>query len=129
MCFYRVKYAIHQETGEEVAIKILDKERISRQQMNSQIKKEITIMKMVKHRHVVGMREVLASQSKIFIVLELVTGGELFDKIVQAGKFNEDDTRFYFRQLIEGVQYCHSLGICHRDLKPEVSICFLLVIL
>ena len=76
---------------------------------------------MVKHTYVVEMIEVLASKTKIFIVLELVTGGELFDKIVQVGKLSEDQARFYFNQLIEGVAYCHQMGVCHRDLKPEVK--------
>lgn len=117
----RVKHAIDTETNEAVAIKILDKEKIQKQNMGNQIKKEISIMKMVKHKNIVGMVEVLASKTKIFIVLELVTGGELFDKIVQAGKLTEEQARFYFQQLIDGVDYCHKLGICHRDLKPEVS--------
>ena len=78
-------------------------------------------MKMVRHKYVVGMKEVLASRTKIFIVLELVTGGELFDKIVNEGRLGEDKARFYFSQLVEGVEYCHSLGVCHRDLKPEVN--------
>ena len=85
--------------------------------MGAQIKKEISIMKMVRHKYVVGMKEVLASRTKIFIVLELVTGGELFDKIVSQGRFSEDMARFYFNQLVEGVEYCHGLGVCHRDLK------------
>lgn len=76
-------------------------------------------MKIVRHKYVVGMKEVLASKTKIFIVLELVTGGELFDKIVSEGRFSEEMARFYFRQLVEGVSYCHGLGVCHRDLKPE----------
>lgn len=87
--------------------------------MGPQIKKEISIMKIVRHKYVVGMKEVLASKTKIFIVLELVTGGELFDKIVSEGRFSEEMARFYFKQLVEGVAYCHSLGVCHRDLKPE----------
>jgi serine/threonine protein kinase len=52
-------------------------------------------------------------------VLELITGGELFDKIVSEGRFSEDTARFYFRQLVDGVFYCHQNGVCHRDLKPE----------
>lgn len=101
---------------------MLDKEKIQAQNMGNQIKREINIMKMVKHKYVVEMIEVLASKTKIFIVLELVTGGELFDKIVQSKRLSEDQSRFYFRQLVEGVEYCHKLGICHRDLKPEVSL-------
>jgi len=117
--FGKVKYAVHSDTQEAVAIKVLDKEKIQKQNMGAQIKKEISIMKIVKHKYVVGMIEVLASKTKIFIVLELVTGGELFDKIVSLGKLNEDQALFYFCQLVEGVEYCHKLGVCHRDLKPE----------
>jgi len=117
--FGKVKYAINVETQEAVAIKVLDKEKIQKQNMGNQIKKEISIMKMVKHKYIVGMIEVLASKSKIFIVLDLVTGGELFDKIVSMGKLAEDQALFYFTQLVEGVSYCHRSGVCHRDLKPE----------
>lgn len=87
--------------------------------MGAQIKREISIMKMVRNPHVVLLKEVLACRTKIFIVLELVTGGELFDKIVSEGRFDEKTARFYFKQLVNGVSYCHGQGVCHRDLKPE----------
>ncbi|CAE7559523.1 CIPK8, partial [Symbiodinium microadriaticum] len=93
--FGKVKYAVNTETNEPVAIKVLDKEKIQKQNMGPQIKKEISIMKIVRHKYVVGMKEVLASRTKIFIVLELVTGGELFDKIVSEGRFSEEMARFY----------------------------------
>lgn len=111
--------ALNTETNERVAIKILEKEKIQKQNMGNQIKKEISVMKMVRHKNVVNLIEVLASRTKIFIVLELITGGELFDKIVNAGRLSEDEARFYFLQLVEGVKYCHEQGVCHRDLKPE----------
>ena len=114
-----MKKAVNVETGEVVAIKILDKEKIQKQNMGSQVKKEISIMKLVRHHFVVKLKEVLASKTKIFIVLELVTGGELFDKIVEAQRFDEETARFYFQQLVVGTIFCHNNGVCHRDLKPE----------
>ncbi|CAK8985432.1 CBL-interacting protein kinase 8 (OsCIPK08) [Durusdinium trenchii] len=117
--FGKVKRALNSETQEWVAIKVLDKDKIQKQNMGSQVKKEISIMKLVRHPHVVQLKEVLASRTKIFIVLELVTGGELFDKIVAEGRFRERTARFYFQQLCVGTEYCHRQGVCHRDLKPE----------
>jgi len=76
-------------------------------------------MKILKHRNVIGLKEVLQSQNHIYIVLELVTGGELFDKIVKAKRFSESVARRYFQQLISAMDYCHQSRIAHRDLKPE----------
>lgn len=76
-------------------------------------------MKLVRHPNVVRLHEVLASRTKIYIILEFITGGELFDKIVHHGKLSETDSRRYFQQLIDGVEYCHTKGVYHRDLKPE----------
>ncbi|OIW19557.1 hypothetical protein TanjilG_07012 [Lupinus angustifolius] len=83
------------------------------------IKREISIMKIVRHPNVVRLHEVLASQSKIYIILEFVMGGELYDKIVQLGKVSENESRRYFQQLIDAVAHCHRKGVYHRDLKPE----------
>ena len=117
--FGKVKYAVNSETNEQVAIKILSKAQIQQQNMGAQIKKEITIMKKVAHANVVELKEVLASKSNIFLVLEFIQGGELFDKIVRAGRFNEQVARKYFRQLVGAIAYCHKQGVVHRDLKPE----------
>lgn len=117
--FGKVKYAVNSETGEQVAIKILSKAQIQQQNMGAQIKKEITIMKKVAHQHVVELKEVLASKSNIFLVLEFIQGGELFDKIVRAGRFTEEVARKYFRQLVGAIAYCHKQEVVHRDLKPE----------
>jgi serine/threonine protein kinase len=76
-------------------------------------------MKLIRHPNVIRMYEVMASKTKIYIVMELVTGGELFDKIASRGRLKEDDARKYFQQVINAVDYCHSRGVYHRDLKPE----------
>ncbi|KAK9758113.1 hypothetical protein RND81_01G208000 [Saponaria officinalis] len=76
-------------------------------------------MKVIKHPNVVQLHEVMASKTKIYMVLELVDGGELFDIIAKHGKLQENDARKYFQQLINAVDYCHSRGVYHRDLKPE----------
>ncbi|OWM85518.1 hypothetical protein CDL15_Pgr019142 [Punica granatum] len=117
--FAKVKFARNAETGESVAIKILEKDKILKHKMIAQIKREISTMKLIRHPNVIRMYEVMASKTKIYIVLELVTGGELFDKIASKGRLKEDEARKYFQQLINAVDYCHSRGAFHRDLKPE----------
>nr|UFP37827.1 CIPK12 [Lonicera japonica] len=129
--FAKVKFAQNTETGESVAMKVLDRTTIIKHKMVDQIKREISIMKLVRHPNVVRLHEawaqnleyklyfVLASRTKIYIILEFITGGELFDKIVHHGRLSEAESRRYFQQLIDGVDYCHSKGVYHRDLKPE----------
>ncbi|KAG8371034.1 hypothetical protein BUALT_Bualt13G0045000 [Buddleja alternifolia] len=117
--FAKVKFARNSETGQPVAIKILDKDKVLKHKMAEQIRREIATMKLIKHPNVVQLYEVMASKTKIFIVLEFVTGGELFDKIVNHGRMKENEARKYFQQLINAVDYCHSRGVFHRDLKPE----------
>ncbi|XP_042477586.1 CBL-interacting serine/threonine-protein kinase 23-like [Macadamia integrifolia] len=117
--FAKVKFARNVETGKNVAIKILDKENVLKHKMIGQIKREISTMKLIRHPNVIRMYEVMASKTKIYIVLEFVNGGELFDKIASKGRMKEDDARKYFQHLINAVDYCHSRGVFHRDLKPE----------
>ncbi|XP_011622470.1 CBL-interacting serine/threonine-protein kinase 24 isoform X2 [Amborella trichopoda] len=117
--FAKVKFAQNTETGENVAMKVMAKSTILRHKMVDQIKREISIMKLVRHPNIIRLREVLASRTKIYIILEFITGGELFDKIVDQCKLSERESRRYFQQLIDAVDYCHSKGVFHRDLKPE----------
>ncbi|KAK9211299.1 hypothetical protein WN943_000673 [Citrus x changshan-huyou] len=117
--FAKVRFAQNRETGESVAMKVLAKSTILKHRMVDQIKREISIMKIVRHPNIVRLHEVLASRTKVYIILEFVTGGELFDKIVHQGRLLENDCRRYFQQLIDAVAHCHSKGVYHRDLKPE----------
>lgn len=116
--FAKVHYARHIKTGKSVAIKIIDKEKILKEGMMDQIKREISVMGLVKHPHVVELYEVMATKTKIYFAMEYVKGGELFNKVAK-GRLKEDVARKYFQQLISAVDYCHSRGVCHRDIKPE----------
>ncbi|KAF5749614.1 putative CBL-interacting serine/threonine-protein kinase [Tripterygium wilfordii] len=117
--FAKVKFAQNTETGQSVAMKVIAKSTILKHRMVDQIKREISIMKIVRHPNIVMLHEVLASRTKIYIILEFVTGGELFDKIVHQGRLPENECRRYFQQLIDAVAHCHCRGVYHRDLKPE----------
>lgn len=116
--FAKVHYARNLETGMSVAIKIIDKEKVFKVGMIDQIKREISVMRLIRHPNVVELYEVMASKTKIYFVMEYAKGGELFNKVAK-GKLKEDVARKYFQQLISAVDYCHSRGVCHRDLKPE----------
>ncbi|PUZ70725.1 hypothetical protein GQ55_2G257300 [Panicum hallii var. hallii] len=105
--------------GSSVAIKVIDKARLRRTEgMVEQLRREISIMRMVRHPNVVGIREVLASRSRVFVVMEYARGGELFAKVAR-GRLTEDHARRYFQQLVAAVGFCHRRGVAHRDLKPE----------
>ncbi|KAI3686950.1 hypothetical protein L1987_80640 [Smallanthus sonchifolius] len=117
--FGKVKYAKDIQTGHPFAVKILEKTRIKNLNFADQIKREIATLKILKHPNVVRLHEVLASKTKIYMILEYVNGGELFDMIASKGKLSESDGRRLFQQLIDGVTYCHDKGIYHRDLKLE----------
>ncbi|KAJ8617471.1 hypothetical protein MRB53_013657 [Persea americana] len=116
--FAKVYHARNLQSGKSVAMKIVGKEKVIKVGMMEQVKREISVMKMVKHRNIVQLHEVMASKSKIYLSMELVRGGELFSKISK-GRLKEDAARFYFQQLISAVDFCHSRGVYHRDLKPE----------
>ncbi|KAL8490492.1 hypothetical protein ACS0TY_022499 [Phlomoides rotata] len=117
--FGKVKFARNLESGLPFAIKILEKNRIRDLNITDQIKREIGTLKLLKHPNVVRLHEVLASKAKIYMVLEYVNGGELFERIASRGKISEAHGRKLFQQLIDGVGYCHDKGVYHRDLKLE----------
>ncbi|XP_020587203.1 CBL-interacting serine/threonine-protein kinase 20-like [Phalaenopsis equestris] len=116
--FAKVYFGRSLESGQSVAVKVIDKEKVLRVGMIEQIKREISVMRLVRHPHVVQLYEVMASKTKIYFVMEYARGGELFDKIAR-GRLKEDAARRYFQQLISAVDFCHSRGVYHRDLKPE----------
>ncbi|KAK2986493.1 hypothetical protein RJ640_021368 [Escallonia rubra] len=116
--FAKVYYGKNLATSESVAIKVINKEQVKKEEMMEQIKREISTMRLVKHPNIVELKEVMATKQKIFFVMEYIKGGELFAKVAK-GKLKEDVARKYFQQLISAVDFCHSRGVSHRDLKPE----------
>lgn len=116
--FAKVYHARNVRSGQSVAIKSINKQRIQKGNLAANIKREISIMHRLRHPHIVSLHEVLATKTKIYFVMEFAKGGELFAKIAK-GRFTEDLSRKYFQQLISAVDYCHSHGVFHRDLKPE----------
>ncbi|KAL4584612.1 hypothetical protein LXL04_009216 [Taraxacum kok-saghyz] len=116
--FGKVYYAKDLVSSESVAIKVIKKDQVRKEGLMDQITREISIMRLVRHPNVVELKEVMATKQKIFFVMEYVTGGELFAKVVK-GRLKEDVARKYFQQLISAVDFCHSRGVSHRDLKPE----------
>ncbi|XWS12504.1 hypothetical protein CRYUN_Cryun37aG0094900 [Craigia yunnanensis] len=116
--FAKVYLARNVKSDDSVAIKVLDKEKILKGGLIAHIKREIAILRRVRHPNIVQLFEVMATKSKIYFVMEYVRGGELFNKVAK-GRLKEDVARKYFQQLISAVNFCHARGVYHRDLKPE----------
>ena len=118
--FGKVKLAEHDLLpGHKVAVKILNRNKIKILQMDEKIRMEIQLLKLFRHPHIIKLYEVIETPTDIFMVMEYVSGGELFDHIVKNGKLSERDARRFFQQIISGVDYLHRHMVVHRDLKPE----------
>ncbi|XP_020291838.1 serine/threonine-protein kinase BRSK2 isoform X2 [Pseudomyrmex gracilis] len=113
-----VKLGVHCVLGKKVAIKIINREKLS-ESVLMKVEREIAIMKLIDHPHVLGLSDVYENKKYLYLVLEHVSGGELFDYLVKKGRLTPKEARRFFRQIISALDFCHSHSICHRDLKPE----------
>lgn len=113
-----VKLGVNCVTKKKVAVKIIDRTKLS-EQVLSKVEREIAIMKLVDHPHVLGLYDVYESKKHLFLILEHVSGGELFDYLVKRGRLPLGEARRFFAQMISAVDFCHKHCVCHRDLKPE----------
>lgn len=102
----------------QVAVKVIDKTQLD-EQMISKLYREVRIMKLLHHPHIVLLYEVIETRSTIFLVMELSSGGELYDYLVAHGRMKEKEARAKFRQILSAVSYCHKKKVIHRDLKAE----------
>ena len=116
--FGKVKLAIFKPTGEEFAIKILNKKLIKEKMKNITFQENEIILKF-NHINIVYTYQIIDEKENYYIVMEYCKLGDLFDYIVNRKRLNEDEASVFFYQLINGVEYIHNLGYAHRDLKPE----------
>jgi len=107
--------------NEKYAVKIVEKNLI--QEDIKLLKREIDIMKKVDHPNILKLIEIFEDDEKVYIIMELVNGSELFDRIVDKGYYSEKNTVHIVKQILSAVQYLHSMEIAHRDLKPENLLC------
>ncbi|KAJ3000413.1 Map microtubule affinity-regulating kinase [Globomyces sp. JEL0801] len=116
--FAKVRLAKHTITGQQVAIKIIDKNKLDKA-TSKKLFREVRIMRLLNNKNIVKLYEVIDTPDELFLVMEYVSGGEVFDYLVAHGRMKEKEARKHFRQIISAVGYCHGLHIIHRDLKAE----------
>ncbi|XP_073163380.1 uncharacterized protein [Lepidochelys kempii] len=122
--FAVVKLARHVFTGEKVAVKVIDKSKLD-VSAAGQLLQEVRCMKLVQHPNVVRLYEVIDTHSKLYLILELGDGGDMFDHIMRhEGGLAEGRAKHYFAQIVHAISYCHKLHVVHRDLKPENVVFF-----
>ena len=117
--FGQVFIASHILTGENVAIKILNKAEIISADDIERVFMEIRILKKVRHPNIIQLYEIIETRKHLYLVTEYASGGNLLSYIKRIKHLSETEACRIFQQIIAAVEYLHLSGICHRDLKPE----------
>jgi len=115
-----VRKATHLVTGDFFAVKCLEKKRVNTTEEGlDRLRNEIALMCEIDHPNIVRIREVYESDDMLYIVQDLCTGGELFDRLEVVGRFSEAESARHIKKMASAISYLHEHGICHRDLKLE----------
>ena len=117
--FGKVKLGIYIPTNEKVAIKVIEKDRMTEKDDIERLKREFDMLSKFNHPNVILVTEIFESADSFYSVMEYCEKGELFNYIVEKKHLSENESSFFYFQIIQGLEYIHSLGIVHRDLKPE----------
>uniref|UniRef100_A0A8C6UCU3 Calcium/calmodulin-dependent protein kinase 1Da n=1 Tax=Neogobius melanostomus TaxID=47308 RepID=A0A8C6UCU3_9GOBI len=115
--FSEVVLAQEKLTGRTFAVKCIPKKALKGKE--SSIENEIAVLRKIKHENIVALEDIYESPDHLYLIMQLVSGGELFDRIVEKGFYTEKDASTLIRQVLDAVNYLHRMGIVHRDLKPE----------
>ncbi|NXD43141.1 KCC1G kinase, partial [Copsychus sechellarum] len=114
--FSEVFLVKQKSTGKLFALKCIKKSPLNR---DSSLENEIAVLKKIKHENIVTLEDIYESTTHFYLVMQLVSGGELFDRILERGVYTEKDASLVIHQVLTAVKYLHENGIVHRDLKPE----------
>mmetsp|Transcript_183330 Transcript_183330/g.581372 ORF Transcript_183330/g.581372 Transcript_183330/m.581372 type:complete len:466 (+) Transcript_183330:103-1500(+) len=117
--FGKVKLGRHILSGANVAVKVLQKDRIVEVADVERVAREVHILKLIRHPHIVQLFEIIETRGQLYLIMEYASGGELFDHIVSKGRVPEPEACRFFHQIIAGVEKIHEMRVVHRDLKPE----------
>ena len=116
----KVKLGEHKTKGTKVAIKIVKKSKFkSKPDLKTKLQREISLMRIFDHPHLLKLLDVYETDERLYLVLEYVANGELFDYLVEIGSLSAQLALKFFSQIVYGLDFLHTHGICHRDLKPE----------
>ncbi|XP_076943507.1 CBL-interacting serine/threonine-protein kinase 4-like [Bidens hawaiensis] len=102
-----------------VAVKVIDKPSTADPTLEPRLIREVNAMRRLNHKNILKLHEVMATKTKIYLVMELAAGGELFTQLIRHRRMKEPTARFYFQQLVSALNFCHENGVMHRDLKPQ----------